>query len=911
MVEAKKDRNRKHSPSLRTLNAKLLEVKDQIAKKLKEDGVIPDANVEENADVINELLAETSPTSDDDKSDSDGNSNPPENIEEDKENSDSQNINADESTEEYVDLDEETLQILSDDEESDKSKFSLHPKLVSAWSKILLEGLKKEKKTALLDKYPTTGNCPFQTPKLNVEIEANVKEATAKRDKFFAADLDLCGSSLAALGSAITMIFNSATQVIDTKDLLTKLIESGKLMCDLHNQLIKARKAFIYPYPSIKSNKKMRFVLNLKNLNRFIPTEHFKMEDFRTATKLVSEGSFMGSIDLKDAYFLIPLHKISQKYVGFDWNNDSLMGCIVAACPAVQYGWLYSKGLERTKYLELLRNDLNYSATMTIPHSLSADLDWWEEKIWLSSNRIRQNRFDGEIFSDSSGSGWGAACNGEVSFGSWNEEELGNHINYLELKAAFIGYLNRPVLAFTTLVSTVEYHDDSTSIGSQDADNGRSIIWEAYKRQGFGDREIKIMMQSIMESTLKQYSKPLKDWARFCRNIGCDMYNPSIRAVASWLGDRAALSLILGDRIGKDPAISRLLKGIYNNKPAKPKYDRIFSLNPVLLKLTDKLVVLLALITAHRKQTISLITIKNIIRKADSYEIEIPQRVKNSKSGTFQPLLILPKFTEKPDLCIVNTLNRYLEVTKDLCKECDSLIITTKKPYKKASRDTISRWIRAFLVKSGISKEFAPHSLRYAATSAALKKGVDLSVIKSLAGWSERPIVSNGNAFAEAVVLEKINKKSIDCIEIPGCRGYCLRCTEGELFCVKHWYWHQFIGLYVFDGLFRDRQRTTTSIESLSMLRVDFVGPVIASSLNGRARSRVSLELCNTMRLVRLLECEASGATRARSKSRSLLIPIKHRRCHHLLYAESPGASINTVASVDLAPAETRQNTVI
>ena len=215
------------------------------------------------------------------------------------------------------------------------------------------------------------------------------------------------------------------------------------------------------------------------------------------------------------------------------------------------------------------------------------------------------------------------------------------------------------------------------------------------------------MMQSISESTLRQYAKPLKDWARFCGNLGCDMYSADVGTVISWLCDRfsggvsfssintykAALSLVLGDRIGKNPAISRLLKGMYNNKPAKPKYDRIYSLDPVLLKLeslfplerlslpelTDKLVVLLALITAHRKQTISLISIKNIIRTTGGYEIEIPHRVKNSRSGTFQPLLILPEFTEKPELRIVNTLIRYLEVTKDLRKDCDNLIITTKK----------------------------------------------------------------------------------------------------------------------------------------------------------------------------------------------------------------------------------------
>lgn len=299
------------------------------------------------------------------------------------------------------------------------------------------------------------------------------------------------------------------------------------------------------------------------------------------------------------------------------------------------------------------------------------------------------------------------------------------------------------------------------------------------------------MIQSISDSTLKQYLKALSDWAVFCEACDCNVYDPEINTVISWLCNkhsngasystintcRSALSLILGDRIGKNVIISRLLKGMYNIKPAKPKYDRIYNLDPVLLaleklyplerlslpELTEKLVVLLALITAHRKQTISFILISKIVRKTGGLEIEIPQKVKNSQSGTFQPLLILPEFTEKPELCVVKTLDRYLLVTKELRKDCDYLLVTTKKPHKKASKDSISRWIRAFLGKCGISKEFAPHSLRHAATSAALKKGIDISIIKSLAGWSERsnvfnrfynrPIVNDRNVFAEAVVL--------------------------------------------------------------------------------------------------------------------------------------------------------------
>ena len=185
----------------------------------------------------------------------------------------------------FVELDEETLQLLSDDEDENKNnKFALHPKLPGTWQKILSNGLSKEKKVALLDKYPRTGNCTFHTPKLNLEIEASINETSKKRDKFFMMDLDLCGSSLSALGSGISMIFNNAVEEINTKELLTRLIESGKLMCELHNQLIKARKAYLYP----SIDKKARAVLENTQTGEYLfgPDLSLKIKSAKAVEKL-------------------------------------------------------------------------------------------------------------------------------------------------------------------------------------------------------------------------------------------------------------------------------------------------------------------------------------------------------------------------------------------------------------------------------------------------------------------------------------------------------------------------------------------------------------------------------------------------------------------------------------------------
>ena len=63
------------------------------------------------------------------------------------------------------------------------------------------------------------------------------------------------------------------------------------------------------------------FELNLEKLNEYIKTDHFKMEDLRSAEKLVFRGVFMGTIDLEDAYFLIPIHKNSRKYLQLEFSG--------------------------------------------------------------------------------------------------------------------------------------------------------------------------------------------------------------------------------------------------------------------------------------------------------------------------------------------------------------------------------------------------------------------------------------------------------------------------------------------------------------------------------------------------------------------------------------------------------------
>ena len=61
--------------------------------------------------------------------------------------------------------------------------------------------------------------------------------------------------------------------------------------------------------------------INLKDLNSNIPYQHFKMEGLLLLKEMLLPGDKMCKIDLKDAYFAIPLSVKSRKYVRFQWKG--------------------------------------------------------------------------------------------------------------------------------------------------------------------------------------------------------------------------------------------------------------------------------------------------------------------------------------------------------------------------------------------------------------------------------------------------------------------------------------------------------------------------------------------------------------------------------------------------------------
>ena len=76
---------------------------------------------------------------------------------------------------------------------------------------------------------------------------------------------------------------------------------------------------FLVPKP----NNRWRPILDLSTLNTFLNTESFKMETPETIRTSLQPGGWVTSIDFKDAYFHIPIHSQSRKYMHFHLQGRS------------------------------------------------------------------------------------------------------------------------------------------------------------------------------------------------------------------------------------------------------------------------------------------------------------------------------------------------------------------------------------------------------------------------------------------------------------------------------------------------------------------------------------------------------------------------------------------------------------
>ena len=125
----------------------------------------------------------------------------------------------------------------------------------------------------------------------------------------------------------------------------------------------------------------------------------------------------------------------------------------------------------------------------------------------------------------------------------------------------------------------------------------------------------------------------------------------------------------------------------------------------------------------------------------------------------------LPSCQDKT-ICPMKVLKCYIDLTKYIRGDLTGLFFTTAKQYRKASKDTLSRWVKGMLKREGIGmKMFSPHSTRSVSTSMAKSVHLPIVLILEAGGWRSmksyekyyhKPIEEN--KFAEVILQSVIVK---------------------------------------------------------------------------------------------------------------------------------------------------------
>ena len=116
-------------------------------------------------------------------------------------------------------------------------------------------------------------------------------------------------------------------------------------------------------FTSTKKSGTYRIILKLKTFNEFFKFKHCNLESIEDAIDITTERCYFGSVDLKDAYYSIPVHEIYQKYLKLFWKEEFYQYPVLpnGFSPAVRvftkvltppFEYLRSKGHFSVKYID-------------------------------------------------------------------------------------------------------------------------------------------------------------------------------------------------------------------------------------------------------------------------------------------------------------------------------------------------------------------------------------------------------------------------------------------------------------------------------------------------------------------------------------------------------------------------------
>ena len=214
---------------------------------------------------------------------------------------------------------------------------------------------------------------------------------------------------------------------------------------------------------------------------------------------------------------------------------------------------------------------------------------------------------------------------------------------------------------------------------------------------------------------------------------------------------------INGVKIEQLNEITAIMSAFFNARPPLPRYEYTWDVESVLnylsalgnnhelalKQLTGKLAMLLALACAGRSSDLRAFDTRFMKLEDDKVTFALAQLTKSRRKGKPPLKIIIDKFEDNSNLCVLSTLRTYLDRTKVIRLRKDSaersqVLLSFVEPHKAVVPCTIAGWLIKIMTDAGVDTEqFKAHSTRGAATSRAAAKGLSCKDILEMAKWKK------------------------------------------------------------------------------------------------------------------------------------------------------------------------------
>ena len=188
-----------------------------------------------------------------------------------------------------------------------------------------------------------------------------------------------------------------------------------------------------------------------------------------------------------------------------------------------------------------------------------------------------------------------------------------------------------------------------------------SCVRSSLINQSITGEPLNTILESWRSGTRKQYQTYVSAWVKFSSDNSISPMNP---------------------------LVSRFMSGLFNLKPALPRYTVTWNPQIVLnhlktypttgnlslKQLTQKLVMLMALLSAQRTQTLQKLSLEEMSASPGKYIFHISSLLKqtSAKGGQNRHLFPITFISYNVDkrLCVVELLTAYIERTASLRQSC-------------------------------------------------------------------------------------------------------------------------------------------------------------------------------------------------------------------------------------------------